>query len=226
MILATRSAKQHLPPDHEPDLDGVFKPGILNTVVFLVSNVQQVCVFVVNLQGRPFMTGLTENRPLLWSLLGTFILTFMFATETAPGLNKYFQLVAFPDDQFRDYVLSLLVFDVFATFLLDRLLKFTFCPKILMSSVEGTTWKDVLGLSRTIAVMVFLMYSFLGNNDQWEQLMLQEGRFEELGLNGTNMTNLTNVSIVDNVIEKVTDAIECAGDTCKSTFLQGISDEF
>jgi manganese-transporting P-type ATPase len=226
MILATRSAKQHLPPDHEPDLDGVFKPGILNTVVFLVSNVQQVCVFVVNLQGRPFMTGLTENRPLLWSLLGTFILTFMFATETAPGLNKYFQLVAFPDDQFRDYVLSLLVFDVIATFLLDRVLKFIFCPKILLSSVEGTTWKDVLGLSRTIAVMIFLMYSFLGNNDQWEQLMLQEGRFEELGLNGTNMTNLTNVSIVDNIIETVTDTIECVGETCKSALLQGISDEF
>merc|ERR1712117_1006527 len=58
MFLAVRKAKEHLPLDHEVELDGLFKPGILNSVVFLVSNVQQVTVFIVNLQGRPFMTGL------------------------------------------------------------------------------------------------------------------------------------------------------------------------
>ena len=42
MMTAVRSAKEHLPPDYEPDLDGEFHPGILNSVVFLVSNVQQV----------------------------------------------------------------------------------------------------------------------------------------------------------------------------------------
>ena len=226
MILATRSAKLHLPPDHEPDLDGTFKPGILNTVVFLVSNVQQVCVFVVNLQGRPFMTGLTENRPLLWSLLGTFILTFMFATESAPGLNKYFQLVPFPDDDFRDYVLKLLLCDVCATFFLDRILKFIFCPKILFASVEGTTWKDVMKFARTVGVMVFLMYSFLGNDDQWEELMLQEGRLEELGLNATNMTNSTNGTVAEAIVEVVKAAAECVGEACKAAATGGADDEF
>jgi cation-transporting ATPase 13A1 len=79
MVLAARLAKQNLGPDYAPDLDGHFQPGILNTVVFLVNSVQQVTVYAVNLQGRPFMTGLSENRSLLWSLAGTFILTFMFA---------------------------------------------------------------------------------------------------------------------------------------------------
>lgn len=226
MVLATQSAKQHLPPGYEPDLDGIFKPGILNTVVFLVSNVQQVCVFVVNLQGRPFMTGLTENRPLLWSLLGTFILTFMFATESAPGLNKYFQLVPFPDDKFRDYVLTLLVIDVCATFILDRVLKFIFCPKILFASVEGTTLKDVFGLSRTILVMGFLMYSFLGNDQTWEDLMLQEGRFEELGLNGTNITNSTNGTIAEALVDVVKGAAECVGEACLAAAADGSVDEF
>jgi len=92
MVIAVRSAKAHQGEDYEVDLDGQFKPGILNSVVFLISNVQQVTVFVVNLQGRPFMNGLTENRPLLWSLLATFILTFMFASESIPSLNKYFQV--------------------------------------------------------------------------------------------------------------------------------------
>merc|ERR1712232_53598 len=125
-MVAVRSAKALLPDDHEPDIDGIFKPGILNSVVFLVSNVQQVTVFVVNLQGRPFMTGLTENRPLLWSLICTFILTFMFASETVPSLNKYFQLVPFPDEEFRDYILKLLAIDVVGSFLFDRLMKFIF----------------------------------------------------------------------------------------------------
>merc|ERR1712228_787482 len=104
MLLAVFTAKKHLPPDYDTDIDGLFKPGILNTVVFLVSSVQQVTVFVVNLQGPPFMTGVTDNTPLLWSLIATFMLTFMFASETVPGLNRYFQLVPFPDDEFRDFI--------------------------------------------------------------------------------------------------------------------------
>merc|ERR1712194_357938 len=131
-------AKINLPLDHEIELDGQFKPGILNTVVFLVSNVQQVTVFVVNLQGRPFMTGLTENRPLLWSLVCTFILTFMFASESLPGLNKYFQLVPFPNEDFRNFIIKLLVGDVVICFSFDRLMKLLFCPHILKASVEGT----------------------------------------------------------------------------------------
>jgi cation-transporting ATPase 13A1 len=221
MMVAVYSAKQHLPPDHEVNLDGSFKPGILNTVVFLVSNVQQVTVFVVNLQGRPFMTGLTENRPLLWSLVVTFILTFMFASESVPGLNKYFQLVPFPDDSFRDFILKILLLDVGASFSLDRLMKFLFCPDILFASVKGTTWRDVFGLARTVIVIFFVMNMFLGNGDQWEELMMQEGRFEELGINVTeNATEVTDI---------VGDAAQCIGDVCVAAaeaVKEGLSDEF
>jgi cation-transporting ATPase 13A1 len=222
MMVAVHFAKQHLPPDHEVNLDGEFKPGILNTVVFLVSNVQQVTVFVVNLQGRPFMTGLTENRPLLWSLVVTFILTFMFASESVPGLNKYFQLVPFPDDAFRDFILKILLLDVGSTFFLDRFMKFVFCPNILFASVKGTTWKDVFGLARTIAVIFFVMKMFLGNDDAWEEMMLQEGRFEELGINATeNATNATDIlgdaCIGDSCVANLTEAVAAAA---------GLSDEF
>uniref|UniRef100_A0A7R9ZKV5 Uncharacterized protein n=1 Tax=Craspedostauros australis TaxID=1486917 RepID=A0A7R9ZKV5_9STRA len=221
MMYAVYSAKLHLPTDHAVDLDGVFKPGILNTVVFLVSNVQQVTVFVVNLQGRPFMTGLTENRPLLWSLVCTFILTFMFASETVPGLNKYFQLVPFPDEEFRDFLLKLLAFDVFATFSLDRLMKFLFCPHILFASMKGTTMKDVFSLARTFAVIAFLMYNFLGNDEAWEELIRME---EELAMNLTNAT--------EGVSDALDDVVECIGDACdavKTAAVAGAgvgSDEF
>ena len=221
MMVAVYFAKQHLPPDYEVNLDGGFQPGVLNTVVFLVSNVQQVTVFVVNLQGRPFMTGLTENRPLLWSLVITFILTFMFASESVPGLNKYFQLVPFPDDAFRDFILKILLLDVGASFSFDRLMKFLFCRDILFASVKGTTWKDFFGLARTVVIIFFVMNMFLGNGDQWEEMMRQEGRFEELGINITE--NATDV------ISMADDAAKCIGDACVAAaeaVKESFSDEF
>ena len=220
MILAVRSAKEHLPPDFQVDLDGEFKPGIVNSVVFLVSNVQQVTVFVVNLQGRPFMNGITENRPLLWSLVATFILTFMFASESIPGLNKYFQLVPFPDEAFRDFILKILVADVTICFGFDRLMKFIFCPKILFASVEGTTTKDVFKLARTFGIIMLIMYMFLGNDEQWEEMLKEEGRFDDEDiLNGTNITG--DDGIVDTIVDCVGAACEAAADAVNDIFEGG-----
>jgi manganese-transporting P-type ATPase len=203
MIIAVRSAKRHLPPDFEVDLDGTFKPGILNTVVFLVSSVQQVTVFVVNLQGRPFMTGLSENRPLLWSLAATFVLTFMFASETVPGLNRYFQLVPFPNESTRDFVLLLLAADLVLTFAIDRLMQFIFCRDILRASIEGTTLKDVFGIARTFCVIAVLMHVFLGNSETWDQLLEME-----MNMTGGNVSSEIGESVVKEV------AADCVGSLC------------
>ena len=219
MMWAVHRAKEYLDPDHKIDLDGEFKPGILNSVVFLVSNVQQVTVFFVNLQGRPFMTGLTENRPLLWSLLATFILTFMFASETVPGLNKYFQIVPFPSDAFRDFILKILLGDVAISFLFDRAMKALFCPQILRASVEGTTMKDVWHLAKTALVIGFLMNMFLGNSDQWEELLEQE---RLAALNETDANDGTLSAVMKEAVEA------CIGGHCdgSSSGAQMMSDEF
>jgi cation-transporting ATPase 13A1 len=209
MIVAVQAAKRHLPPDFDVDLDGTFKPGILNTVVFLVSGVQQVTVFVVNLQGRPFMTGLSENRPLLWSLAATFVLTFMFASETVPGLNRYFQLVPFPSEGFRDFILLLLAADVVLTFALDRLMQFIFCRDILKASVQGTTLSDVFGIARTFVVIAVLMNMFMGNSETWDHLREME----------INITNATAAS------ESAVDvAAECVGEMCPGA--EGVAKSF
>jgi cation-transporting ATPase 13A1 len=200
MYWATRMAKQHMAPGYETDLDGQFQPGILNSVVFLVSSVQQVTVFVVNLQGRPFMTGLTENRPLLWSLLATFIMTFMFASESVPGLNKYFQLVPFPDDNFRDTILRLLAADVMIAFFFDRLMKFIFCREILFASMKGWTMKDIVSLSKTVAILFAVMYMLLGNEETWEELLREEGMFDD--------ANEMNATISETLIETARNASE------------------
>ena len=197
MVVAVKQAKLNLEEDFDAsDLDGQFKPGILNTTVFLVSSVQQVTVFFVNLQGRPFMTGVTENRPLLWSLAATFILTFMFASESVPGLNRYFQLVPFPDTFFRDLLLTLLVGNLVLTFAWDRLMQFLFCRDILAASVEGTSLKDVISLARTFAIIGTLMYVFMGNSEQWDELLAME----------QNLTAEENATTVG----------DCVGDACES----------
>lgn len=214
MIIASQAAKKHLPEDYEPELDGHFKPGILNTVVFLVSNFQQVTVFFVNLQGRPFMTGVTENRPLLWSLVATFILTFMFASESVPGLNRYFQLVAFPDEQFRTFVLSILLADFLATFLFDRCMKFLFCRHILVAGLEETTSKDVFSLFKTFAIIGILMYWLMGDSDQWDVLL-------EMEQNMTLALNATSDGVEDGVSACVGAACEAIQET-----VQVIRDEF
>lgn len=202
MVAAVQSAKKYLPPDYDVDLDGTFKPGILNTVVFLVSSVQQVTVFVVNLQGRPFMTGLSENRPLLWSLAATFVLTFMFASETIPGLNRWFQLVPFPSDNLRDLVLILLGLDLVLTFALDRLMQFVFCRHILKASMEETSLKDIFGIAKNFIGIAVVMHFFLGNSDTWDQLL-------EMELNATQ--NVSDIAVESGSISV------CVGQLCNAT---------
>ena len=102
------------------------------------------------------------------------MLTFMFASETIPGLNRYFQLVPFPDDEFRDYVLTLLGVNLIACLLLDRLMKLLFSPHILFASFEGTTSKDVFKFLRAFAFVGLIMYTFMGNSDQWDELIAME----------------------------------------------------
>ena len=198
MYTAVQSAKEYQPADHLVDLEGIFKPGIVNSVVFLVSNVQQVCVFVVNLKGRPFMGGLTENKPLLYSLAATFILTFMFASETMPHLNKYFQLVPFPNEEYRNWILMILAVDVTLTFCWDRLMQLMFAPKILWASMEGTSVKDVVGVLKVFMVIGGIMYSMLGDEESFEEMMREDP--ETYGY-------LNESSVVDEIADEIAEGL-------------------
>ncbi|KAG5184553.1 hypothetical protein JKP88DRAFT_354404 [Tribonema minus] len=177
MMISVADAKKHMPEDYVPDLDGEFKPNIINGVVFLVGAVQQVSVYVVklkgrpcvsvyvvNLKGRPFMNGLTENRTLLWSLAATFALVFMSASETVPRLNKWLQLEPFPDSQFRAKLLIILALDLGAALIWDRLMLLIFAPRILFASFEGVTQKDIAGMMRVLLIVGAIIY-FLANSE-------------------------------------------------------------
>ena len=209
MVVAVQSAKSRLPPDYHAELDGQFSPGILNTVVFLVSSVQQVTVFFVNIQGYPFMTGMTDNSPLLWSLAGTFVLVFMFASESVPQMNRYFQLVPFPDEAFRNFILTILVLDLVGTYIFDRLMRLIFAREILIESMKGTTSKDVYVFVRTFFFVGFLMYYFMGKEETWTELMAMEEAHMK-ALNGTDdMSNTTQcIDGICDVLSDVTESVQ------------------
>jgi cation-transporting ATPase 13A1 len=125
----------------------------------------QVSVFVVNLKGRPFMGGLMDNKPLLYSLMATFALVFMCASETIPRLNKWLQLEPFPDDGFRTTLLSVLALDICAALAWDRLMLLLFAPSILWASFEGVTMQDVVKLGKILMICGAIIYLLATSED-------------------------------------------------------------
>ncbi|CAM9156199.1 unnamed protein product [Chrysoparadoxa australica] len=182
MMYAVAQSKLYLPEDYEPDLEGEFEPNIINSVVFLVGAVQQVSVFVVNLKGRPFMGGLSENRPLVYSLAATFALTFMSASETIPRLNKWLKLEPFPNEAFRNRMLVTLAVDIVCSFAWDRAMLLLCAPRILWASFEGTSMKDVVAACKVLAIVSFVIYSLSGMD--LEELEGLEGIEESGPLSG------------------------------------------
>ncbi len=169
MMYAVKRSKEYLPEDFDPDLEGEFKPNIINGVVFLIGSVQQVSVFVCNVKGPPFMSSLMENRPLLYSLAATFALVFMCASETIPRLNKWLQLEPFPSSSFRSEILVCLALDVGAALIWDRLMSLVFARKVFNASLEGLSTKHVLKLMRVIFICGALIW-WLASSQVWNNI--------------------------------------------------------
>lgn len=182
--------KKIMPADTRPEFMKEFKPSLLNSVVFLVSAVQQVSVFVVNLKGPPFMGGLVENSPLLWSLTFTFVGTFMCASEYIPQLNSWLQLESFPSTSFRNMVLLYLACDVVGAFLWDRLMLAIYASRILWASFESFTRQDAFSIAKTL-LWVFLIVQWVASQDYSEVA-------EELE-RVRNSTEISNSTVSDSV---------------------------
>jgi len=97
-----------------------FKPNVVNSAVFIISMALQICTFSVNYRGRPFMENLIENKPLLYSTLGTIIIILCLSVGIIKGLNEHFEIVQFPYE-FRVILIAVLVLDCFGSYIVDRL---------------------------------------------------------------------------------------------------------
>jgi manganese-transporting P-type ATPase len=102
-----------------------FEPNLLNSVIYLMSVGLQTCTFAVNYKGRPFMESLGQNKPLLYSLIISFMSTFALALGLFPDINEQFQLVIIPNDM-KLFVVEVLFIDLCASFAIDRILDFFF----------------------------------------------------------------------------------------------------
>uniref|UniRef100_A0A0N5AJ36 Cation-transporting ATPase n=1 Tax=Syphacia muris TaxID=451379 RepID=A0A0N5AJ36_9BILA len=103
-------------PRDKIDLDADFKPSVLNSAVYIMS---------MALQGRPFMESLFENKPLLYSLLFSGAAVFTLASGVSPDLLLKFELIEFMPG-FRNILVSCVVVDLVACFVIDRILNFIF----------------------------------------------------------------------------------------------------
>ncbi|KAF0757705.1 manganese-transporting ATPase 13A1 [Aphis craccivora] len=103
----------------DSDIDE-FKPNVVNSAVFIISMALQICTFSVNYRGRPFMENLIENKPLLYSTVGTIMVILFLSMGTLQGLNEQFEIVQFPHE-FRVILITVLTLDYVGAYVVDRL---------------------------------------------------------------------------------------------------------
>ena len=77
--------------------DAEFQPNVLNTVVFLLENILQLFVFLVNYQGHPYMQSIRENRMLYYGFIAAFVFMFALSFEIIPPINRMMDLVPLPN---------------------------------------------------------------------------------------------------------------------------------
>eukprot|EP01126_Amoeba_proteus_P053652 TRINITY_DN6553_c0_g1_i2.p1 TRINITY_DN6553_c0_g1~~TRINITY_DN6553_c0_g1_i2.p1 ORF type:complete len:195 (+),score=45.30 TRINITY_DN6553_c0_g1_i2:50-586(+) len=169
MIYATQFAKQHM-PDWSPKVGGKFEPSLLNTVVFLVSTVQSVSVFVVNYKGRPFMQSLTTNGALLYSLGLCGLGVFIASTEAMPVFNKILQCVPFPNEEFTNTIFCILIFNVVSTFLWDLFMNLVFTPQILFTCLRSISRQDIYSVAKMLVFMFILIHFFTPTEEGYQQI--------------------------------------------------------
>ncbi|KAH9393866.1 hypothetical protein TYRP_021398 [Tyrophagus putrescentiae] len=121
------------PPREEfPDLESEFKPSLLNSTVYVISIALQVSTFAVNYKGHPFMCSLWENKPLMYSIVGSFGLIVVLVTGAMPEFSEQFSIVEFPEE-FQLTVISVLFADLTTAVIIDRICEFIFGRSSLKS---------------------------------------------------------------------------------------------
>ena len=128
LFLSVQAAKLAAPHVVFEPKEADFKPNLLNTIVFIVTSLQTVVTFATNYKGRPFMQGLTENKPLFFILAGIGALCLLCASGLAPEINAAMELVDIPEGvsifhtfSFRSFFLVLLFTNIGAVLLVEKM---------------------------------------------------------------------------------------------------------
>lgn len=130
LIAAMRYVQPYIPSDFVPEPDAEFSPSLMNTVIFLLSIAQQISVYVLNYKGRPFMQGMRDNKPLMYSLVISFGILLVCALQISTELNEAMELVEWPSGDLQMKVCGVIAFDLIGSFLADRIFTFFFSPRV------------------------------------------------------------------------------------------------
>ena len=72
------------------------------------------------------MQSLREYRPLLYALGATFALAVAGASEMFPEWNEWFELVPFPNEEFRNAMLAAIFADLGGAWFVEKTSRFLF----------------------------------------------------------------------------------------------------
>lgn len=124
LITSVRIAKEFVPEGFEASLEEKFEPSVYNTIIFLVSVMQQVSVMLVNYTGRPYMERLVDNKGLLYSLVSVIGIIVLCVLEVMPDVNEFMQCAPWPSHQLKFYVLGIIFGDLFLSVAAHRTITF------------------------------------------------------------------------------------------------------
>ena len=94
-----------------------YTPSLLNNGIYIVSLAMHVSTFAINYQGRPFREGLTENKPLFYSLAGVFSIAVIAAGGFFEDMS-WLELVPFPEE-FRSKLMLFVIGDLVGSWLVE-----------------------------------------------------------------------------------------------------------
>lgn len=104
-----------------PIPDSRFRPSLINSAVYLLASMIQVNNFVVNYRGHPFTESIWDNSPLRWSLLFVYGIIAVLVSGAFEPLGDFLQLVVFPSMDFQYYLGLILVVDLAAAFVVEKM---------------------------------------------------------------------------------------------------------
>ncbi|MCJ1451057.1 hypothetical protein MMC28_001391 [Mycoblastus sanguinarius] len=116
---------QRVEPRGDVDLEGEFKPSLLNSAVYLLQLIQQISTFAINYQGRPFREGIKENRGMYWGLVLVSGVAFSCSTEFIPEINEKLKLVPF-STEFKVIMTAVMIVDYVGCYVIEKVLKYLY----------------------------------------------------------------------------------------------------
>ena len=109
--------------DESLHLEGDFKPSLKNSVCFIYQWWNHVTVIFVNYYGRPFTQDIMECKKLRMAMFGMYACALAIIFEYIPELNEGFELVPFPNEEFKNKIAYSLGLDFVLCYGIEKLCK-------------------------------------------------------------------------------------------------------